>query len=390
MKGDVTHNTLLRRIAGMGGAVRFALVWLGLLATVAAWAPLLANSLPLWVERADGRWAFPLFAQFTAEDVAWWVGWWSAVVLLRWRRISAARRLVIGLGVVALTWGIASALLKPSPLVVYDTWRQAERAGEVRHALWVPIPYSPKDYLRDYGVTALEPPLAAIPERWHWLGTDDQGGDVASRMIHASRIALSIGFIATGVALVIGVTIGAAMGYFAGWIDLIGMRLVEIFEAVPTLFLLLTFVAFFERSLPLMMVIIGLTAWPGYARYTRAEFLRLRGIEFVQGAIASGLPMRSVLFRHMLPNAVAPLAVAAAFGVASAILAEATLSFLGLGLVDEPSWGQMLNQAVKSAAFNWWLALFPGGAILMTVLAYNLLGEALRDALDPRLERNGR
>jgi len=100
--------------------------------------------------------------------------------------------------------------------------------------------------------------------------------------------------------------------------------------------------------------------------------------------------MRSVLFRHMLPNAVAPLAVAAAFGVASAILAEATLSFLGLGLVDEPSWGQMLNQAVKSAAFNWWLALFPGGAILMTVLAYNLLGEALRDALDPRLERNGR
>lgn len=390
MKGDVTDNTLLRRIAGMGGAVRFALVWLGLLATVAAWAPLLANSLPLWVERADGRWAFPLFAQFTAEDVAWWVGWWSAVVLLRWRRIPAARRLGIALGVVGVAWGIGSAYLKPAPLVVYDAWRQAERAGEVRHALWAPIPYSPKDYLRDYGVTALEPPLAAIPERWHWLGTDDQGGDVASRMIHASRIALSIGFIATGVALVIGVTIGAAMGYFAGWIDLIGMRLVEIFEAVPTLFLLLTFVAFFERSLPLMMVIIGLTAWPGYARYTRAEFLRLRGIEFVQGAIASGLPMRSVLFRHMLPNAVAPLAVAAAFGVASAILAEATLSFLGLGLVDEPSWGQMLNQAVKSAAFNWWLALFPGGAILMTVLAYNLLGEALRDALDPRLERNGR
>lgn len=390
MKGDVTHNTLLRRIAGMGGAVRFALVWLGLLATVAAWAPLLANSLPLWVEYPDGRWVFPLFAQFTAEDVAWWVGWWSAVVLLRWRRISAARRLVIGLGVVALTWGIGSAYLKPAPLVVYDAWRQAERAGEVRHALWAPIPYSPKDYLRDYGVTALEPPLAAIPERWHWLGTDDQGGDVASRMIHASRIALSIGLIATGVALAIGVIVGAAMGYFAGWVDIIGMRLVEIFEAVPTLFLLLTFVAFFERSLPLMMVIIGLTAWPGYARYTRAEFLRLRGIEFVQGAIASGLPLRSVLFRHMLPNAVAPLAVAAAFGVASAILAEATLSFLGLGLVDEPSWGQMLNQAVKSAAFNWWLALFPGGAILMTVLAYNLLGEALRDALDPRLERNGR
>ena len=165
------------------------------------------------------------------------------------------------------------------------------------------------------------------------------------------------------------------------------MRLVEIFEAVPTLFLLLTFVAFFGRSLYLMMVIIGLTGWTGYARFVRAEFLRLRKLEYVQAAVACGLPLRSILFRHMLPNGVAPILVAASFGIASAILAEAMLSFLGLGLVDDPSWGQMLNQAVQSSTFNWWMAAFPGGAIFLTVFAYNLIGEALRDAIDPYLSQ---
>ncbi|WP_292363909.1 ABC transporter permease, partial [Methylophaga sp. UBA1464] len=188
-------------------------------------------------------------------------------------------------------------------------------------------------------------------------------------------------------ALVIGTIIGGLMGYFSGIVDIIGMRLVEIFEAIPTLFLLLSFVAFFGRSIYMMMVIIGITAWSGYARYVRAEFLKLRQQDFVQAAIASGLPLRSILFRHMLPNGLAPLLVATSFGVASAILAEATLSFLGLGLVDDPSWGQLLNQAVQSSTFNWWLAVFPGGAIFMTVFAYNLLGESLRDAVDPHTSR---
>ncbi len=177
------------------------------------------------------------------------------------------------------------------------------------------------------------------------------------------------------------------MGYFSGVVDMLGMRLVEIFEAIPTLFLLLTFVAFFGRSLYMMMIIIGLTSWSGYARYVRAEFLKLRQQEYVQAAVASGLPLTSILFRHMLPNGVAPLLVAVSFGVASAILAEATLSFLGLGLVGEPSWGQMLDQAVKSSTFNWWMAAFPGGAIFFTVFAYNLIGEAFRDAIDPKLSR---
>ncbi|HEY1687205.1 MAG TPA: ABC transporter permease, partial [Tepidisphaeraceae bacterium] len=179
---------------------------------------------------------------------------------------------------------------------------------------------------------------------------------------------------------------GGLMGYFAGVTDILGMRLIEIFEAIPTLFLLITFVAFFGRNLYIIMVIIGLTGWTSYARFLRAEFLKLRHQDFVQAAIAAGLPTRTVLFRHMLPNGITPVLISASFGVASAILAEATLSFLGLGLIDEPSWGALLNQATGAAGeFVWWLAVFPGVAIFLTVYAYNLIGESLRDALDPSL-----
>jgi peptide/nickel transport system permease protein len=219
------------------------------------------------------------------------------------------------------------------------------------------------------------------------MGTDINASDVLSSIIHASRIALAIGFISTGIAVVIGVVIGAVMGYFVGKVDMFGMRLIEIFEAIPTLVLLLTFVAFFGRNLYLMMAIIGLVSWTGNARFIRAEFLKLRKQDFVQAAIGLGLPLRSVLFRHMLPNGITPVLVSASFGVAAAILYESTLSFLGLGLVDEPSWGRLLNQVTGSAGgtFKWWLALFPGMMIFLTVYAYNLVGEALRDALDPKL-----
>ncbi|MDD5114178.1 MAG: ABC transporter permease, partial [Methylobacter sp.] len=131
------------------------------------------------------------------------------------------------------------------------------------------------------------------------------------------------------------------------------------------------------------------TGWSGYARFVRTEFLKLRKQDYVQAAVASGLPLTSILFRHMLPNGVAPLLVSVSFGIAGAILAEATLSFLGLGVVDAPSWGAMLDQAVKSSSFNWWMAVFPGGAIFMTVFAYNLIGEAFRDAIDPKLSGKG-
>lgn len=140
-----------------------------------------------------------------------------------------------------------------------------------------------------------------------------------------------------------------------------------------------------------MMAIIGLTSWTGYCRFIRAEFLKLRQQDFIQAARACGLPLSSILFRHMLPNGVGPVLVSASFGVASAILAETTLSFLGLGLVDEPSWGAMLNQALGAGGtFQWWMAIFPGLAIFLTVFSYNLIGEALRDAIDPHQQRIAR
>jgi peptide/nickel transport system permease protein len=207
-------------------------------------------------------------------------------------------------------------------------------------------------------------------------------------MIHASRVALSIGFISTGIAVIIGVFIGALMGYYVGWFDLLGMRLVEIFDSIPTLLLLLCFVAFFKPNLYIMMAIIGATSWVSYAYFVRAEFLSLRDRDFVHAARAAGIPLRSILFRHMLLNGLTPVIVSASFGVASAILIESTLSFLGIGLPSEASWGALLEEALGvGGTFYWWIALFPGAAIFLTVFAYNLIGESLRDALDPRLGR---
>lgn len=221
--------------------------------------------------------------------------------------------------------------------------------------------------------------------RLHLMGTTGGGKDVASRVVHGSRIALYIGFISTGIAVVIGVIVGGILGYFGGWVDMLGLRLVEIFAAIPVIMLLIMIVAFYGRSLVLMMVVIGLTGWVGYAYFVRAEFLKLRKMDYVMAARASGTPLHLILFKHMLPNGVAPVLVAASFGVASGIMTEATLSFIGLGLEpSEASWGQMLDEARKSGSFSWWLAIFPGSAIFLTVFAYNLIGEALRDVIDPR------
>ena len=378
----VLRSTFVRLGARVGA------LWIGTLIVVATFAPFLANTHPLLM-RADGRLQSPALEHLTTADVILMCVFVAGAALLIAR--STLRIGVVALAV-ALTGSalLGAALTDPPVLTVYEQYREATRSGEIEWAVHAPVPYSPKDYQRDAGDTGLEAPLSASDDRTHWFGTDENGADVLSRMIHASRIALGIGLIATGIAMLIGIVVGGLMGWFSGVVDLAGMRLVEIFEAVPTLFLLLTFVAFFGRSLYLMMVIIGLTGWTGYARFVRAEFLRLRQQDYVQAAVACGLPLHSILFRHMLPNGVAPILVAASFGIASAILAEAMLSFLGLGLVDDPSWGQMLNQAVRSSTFNWWMAVFPGGAIFLTVFAYNLIGEALRDAIDPYLSQERR
>jgi peptide/nickel transport system permease protein len=373
------HNTFKR------WGARIGLLWIALLTIFAVFAPIIATSYP-WLLSQKGVVSSPLLQHLSAVDITLLIAFVNAGLL--WLLPGTVRqKMLIFITVISISFAASYVLIKPPRLAIYEQYRLHQKAGNVDWVITAPIPYSPQDYLRDYGDTGLEKPLAAS-SRSHWFGTEENGADVLSRMIHASRIALAIGFIATGIAMSIGVVIGGLMGFFSGKTDMIGMRIVEVFEAIPTLFLLLTFVAFFGRSLYLMMVIIGITGWTGYARYIRAEFLRLRQQDFVQAAIALGLPLRSILFRHMLPNGIAPVLVAASFGVASAILAEATLSFLGLGLVGEPSWGQMLNQAVQSSSFNWWMAAFPGGAIFLTVFAYNLIGEALRDAIDPYLNKS--
>lgn len=378
-----------KTLTGVG--VRFALIWIYILIVVAVFAPLFANTAPLILYK-NSQLSFPFLTYINFEDCLFIIGFALALIIyFCHQKLKLITYLILSV-ITIITLTAAAIFINPPELVTYSDFRSIKYLENVQFKLSSPIPYSPTDYLRDFGATSLEEPFSVNAQntakninRYHIMGTDENGADVFSRMIHASRIALSIGIIATGIAMSIGIFLGGFMGFFSGWVDILGMRIVEVFEAIPALFLLLAFVAFFGSNLYIMMVIIGLTSWSGYARYIRAEFLKLREQDFVQASIVSGLPLTNILFRQMLPNGVAPLLVAMSFGIASAILAETTLSFLGLGPVDAPSWGQMLNQAVKSSSFNWWLALFPGGAIFLTVFTYTLLGEAFRDALDPKI-----
>jgi peptide/nickel transport system permease protein len=358
-------------------------IWIIALILAAVFAPLLANTQPLLI-KVDGQWSSPMLHFLTPTDVIlFFTTAASLIAFFFFRKIPAGKRALVVLILVAVVSPFAWWFVRPPLTVDWQKYRDLDRAGHVQWKLMAPLPYSANDYQRDNPNAPLQP-----PSRSHWLGTEANGGDVLSRMIHACRIALSIGLISTGISVAIGVVIGGIMGYFVGRIDILGMRLIEIFEAIPPLFLLITFVAFFGRNLYIMMAIIGLTGWPSDARFIRAEFLRLRKQDFVQSAIASGLPLRSIFFRHLLPNGISPILVTVPFGVASAILYESTLSFLGIGLIEEPSWGQMLNQSLGvGGTFVWWIAFFPGLAIFLTVFAYNLVGESLRDALDPKLRK---
>jgi peptide/nickel transport system permease protein len=224
------------------------------------------------------------------------------------------------------------------------------------------------------------------PSREHLLGTDELGRDLLSRIIWGSRVSLKVGFIAVGIAITAGIIIGAIAGFYGGLIDNILMRFVDIMLAFPTFFLILAVISILEQSIFTIMVVIGLTNWMDVARLVRAEFLSLKEKDFVAAARAIGASDKRLIFNHILPNALSPVFVAATFGVAGAILIESGLSFLGLGVQPpEPSWGNILTSGKDNIEVAWWLSLFPGLAILITVLSYNLVGEGLRDALDPRL-----
>ena len=373
---------------------KFIIVWLGfiiLLFVFAIFAPFLANDKP-FVIKIDGQLHWPIFKALTASDYSILLA--AIVALIQFLLVLRNRRCVdpsIRAGVlwrqitisvfIVLVGIILLFIFIPRRLDATD-YKSMVASGKATGAVFAPVPYG-------FGRTDLKV-REQPPNRQHWLGTDDVGSDVLCRLIHGSRISLSVGFVAVGISSIIGIIIGAILGYSGGKTDFLGMRLVEIMMAVPVFFLIITIVAFFPRSLFNIMLIIGLTTWTDDARFVRAEFFKLRRQDFVQAAVSLGLPLRSILFRHMLPNAIAPVLVNATFGIAGAIFIEAALSFLGFGVAPPtPSWGQILSLGVSTTGrFLWWLTLFPGLAIFFTVLAYNLVGETLRDAIDPRLRES--
>lgn len=357
-------------------------IWVVFLVIVAVFAPLIATSHPWYMVSRDGEVSFPVLQHLTWVDVTLLVAFILVVPLIFVARRVGAKLCMLVFFIAVMVCGVASYMfVEPPRLVVLSQYREMQKDGEVETMWLAPVPYSPTDRMRE--VMGKTEPLA--PSWQHLLGTTRDNADMASRIIHATRIALSIGIVATGIALFIGIIVGSVLGYFAGWVDLIGLRFVEIFSSIPSFFLVLTAVAAFGRNLIYIMIILGVFGWVGYAMFIRAEFFKLRKQDFVQAAIATGTPLHSILFRHMLPNGVSPVLVEASFGIAAAILAEAYLSFLGLGPIDMPSWGQLLSQAVSNTGgFYWWIATFPGLMIFLTVFSYNLIGEAMRDVFDPR------
>jgi peptide/nickel transport system permease protein len=303
----------------------FALFYVGLATLMALLAPLIANRKPL-LARMAGGWSSPALSDFWISDPDF----------------------------------------DPPPVAT-------------TYALRAPVAFSPNTI--DLGSRLLP------PGNGHYLGTDDLGRDVLARMIHGARVSLTVGFFATIIAVLVGSFLGALAGYYGGPADWIVSRVIEVVLCFPFLFLLLGIVALFRPSMLTIMIALGLTSWTNEARYVRGEFLRIREIEFAQAARASGARDARIIFRHLLPNALAPMIVSASFGVASAILTESALSFLGLGVpLPTASWGSILSTAHEHIEYAWWLVLFPGLAIFSTVAAFNIVGERVREALDPRSE----
>ncbi len=240
------------------------------------------------------------------------------------------------------------------------------------------------DYRRIQGGYRDKPPSAE-----HWLGTDRNGRDVYARLVVGARISLSVGFVAVAIIMTIGTTLGAVSGYLGGWVDMLVMRFTDILLAVPQILLLISAAALFHPGLTTTVLVIGLTSWSGAARLVRGQFLALKSQEFVTAARTIGATPWRIMWRHLFPNALAVIIVEATLWLSYAILLEASLSYLGLGVqIPTPSWGNMLQDGQRELLNGaWWLTLFPGMAIFLVVLSFNLMGDGLRDALDPRLRK---
>lgn len=324
-----------RNRRGMAG-----LVVVGFMILVAFLSPLLASNQPI-VCRYQGTWYFP-----------------ALVELLQSRQTGTH-------------W------IEKSPPFNLPQFDAKQQLRPDDFAIWPLIPYHEYEQTGQF----LSPPSAA-----HWLGTDELGRDLASRMIHGTSVSVKVGFVSMGIAAVIGILLGAVAGYFGGWIDIVISRIIEVVICFPVFFLILSIMVWLEPNIMNVMVVIGLTRWTSIARYARAEFIRIKSLDYVTAARGLGLGSSRIMFRHMLPNSLAPVLVTVTFGIASAILLEAGLSWLGFGVQSpDPSWGNILRTAYDSLRVAPHLVYPPCVAIFLAVMAYNLVGDALRDAIDPRL-----
>lgn len=393
---------------------------------IAVFAPFLASSFPIAMKSSEPVTAgitgatvfepglsFPLLHALSSVDLLLLLAFGATVagaglyVALARSRRFARKAPAVSAGSVAAAFLVLPVLIpmvhesRRALLVQVDFHDLEETLGEDEWSIWPPVRYGP-EYIDRRVPSWLRPPWLELDasekamarrrggENWesrvrsHLLGTEMNRKDVLSLMIHGTRISLGVGLVAVSIYVVIGVLVGALAGFYGGWVDVFIMRFIEIVTCFPTLVLVVAIAAVFPASLYLVMAVISLVSWPFVARLVRAEFLRLRGQEFVQAAIALGASDRRVIFRHILPNALAPVLVAATFGVAAAILVESALSFLGIGVpVDSSTWGNLLRTGSRYPQL-WWVSLFPGLAILVTIVSCNLVGEALRDAFDPK------
>lgn len=331
----LTWDRFRRNPRGMAGLAAVLI-----LVAVAFFSPVIANNQPI-ICKYRGRWYFPALEEIV-EKIP-----------------------------------LISLFVEKSPpfsLATFDAKRALSRNS---FAVWPPIPYNPRETSRK----TLEPPSSR-----HILGTDQNGRDIAARIVHGTVISIKVGVVSMGIATLIGILLGSLAGYFGGWVDMFISRFIEIIQCFPTFFLILAILAWLEPNIINVMAVIGLTSWTSIARYTRGEFIRLHAQEYILATRALGCRPARIMFLHMLPNAIAPVLVTVTFGVAAAILAEAGLSWLGFGVQQpDPSWGNILRDAYDHLRSAPHMVYPPCVAIFTAVLCYNLVGDALRDAIDPRI-----
>ncbi|MGE4158844.1 MAG: ABC transporter permease [Planctomycetota bacterium] len=381
---SVSWRQLRRNPLAMGGMWFVALLFL-----LATYAPYISCQVPFRWEGPEGV-AWPFFHELFNRNIV------TSVVDLGFNILS----LLLPVALLACQWlslkrvlmGTVGLLLGGLLLVLWLNPREAytpypSLAYGKPEAVFPPVALGIRS--NDTLDTKKPPGYTDAMGRKFWFGSDDKGRDVLSLILYGTRISLTIGLLAVSIYVFIGVILGSLAGYLGGWVDMLISRLVEMMICFPSLIIIMTMVAFIpkgERSIFHVMLVIGITSWTGVARLVRAEFLRLRNLDFTVAARALGGRNLRVIFRHVLPNALGPVIVSAALGVPAAILTESGLSFLGLGDVESPSWGQVLYSGRNCGVADFpWMIHTPGIAIFLTVSAMNLLGDGLRDALDPKL-----